>query len=422
MNIDIRPSIKNLLPSATLLINERSQALETAGKTVYRLGFGQSPFPIPDKVVEALQKNAFQKDYLPVKGLPALREAVANYNRSVLNINCTFENVMIGPGSKELMYSLQMVSDAHLILPCPSWVSYGPQASIVQNRVVWVQTAYKNKWQLAPGELEKAIISHQDKPLILLLNYPSNPVGATYSKDDLQELAAVARKYDIAIISDEIYGELTFNRQHASMAEFYPEGTIVSSGLSKWCGAGGWRLGTFTFPDKYLYLLEALAVVASESFSSVSAPIQHAAVVAYQFDEDIKDYIRRCNMILKSVATYVYDKLQLAGVKVVPPEGGFYLFPDFSNYKDRLISREITTSVEFCEVLLAETGIALLPGEAFGRPSIEFTARLSYVDFDGQTALKNYDGSYSPDAEFIKQYCSRILAATDVLIDWLQKL
>ncbi len=143
--IPIRPSVQNLKPSATLLINERSKALAKEGHKIYRLGFGQSPFPVPQEVVAELRKHAHEKDYLPVKGLMALREAVAQFNQRTLGINCTAENIMIGPGSKELLLGLQMACDADLILPSPSWVSYEPQAHIVEKKVILVETVEKKK-------------------------------------------------------------------------------------------------------------------------------------------------------------------------------------------------------------------------------------------------------------------------------------
>ena len=144
--IPIREAIRSLAPSATLLINEESKALIEAGKTVYKLGFGQSPFPVPNVVVEALQQHAGEKDYLPVQGLASLRTAVAHYYLHTHQLHYKKENIMIGPGSKELILQLQMVLDADLLLPSPSWVSYAPQAHIVGSHVHWINTTEQEKW------------------------------------------------------------------------------------------------------------------------------------------------------------------------------------------------------------------------------------------------------------------------------------
>ena len=119
-------------------------------------------------------------------------------------------------------------------------------------------------------------------PGFLILNYPNNPTGVTYTRDELSDLAAVARERNLLVISDEIYAMTHFSGDHVSIATYYPEGTIISTGLSKWCGAGGWRLGIAAFPLDCAELLRFVAILASETFTSVSAPIQFAAIRAYE--------------------------------------------------------------------------------------------------------------------------------------------
>ena len=140
MQININLNVRGLNPSATLLINERSNELIKSGKKVYKFGLGQSPFPVPDLFVEALKKYAFQKDYLPVKGLPELREAIAGFHQRLNGFDFKADNVIIGPGSKELIFILQLVYYGDLIIPTPSWVSYSPQAQIVGRKVLWIKT------------------------------------------------------------------------------------------------------------------------------------------------------------------------------------------------------------------------------------------------------------------------------------------
>ena len=419
--IPIRPSIQNLKPSATLLINERSKELIAEGKKVYRLGFGQSPFPVPKEVVAALQAYAGEKDYLPVKGLMPLREAVARFNKRTIGLDSSAEDIMIGPGSKELLLGLQMACDADLMLPSPSWVSYEPQAHIVQMEVQWIETNEKDKWLLTAGQLEAAYLKGNGRSKILLLNYPSNPVGATYSKGELQQLATVAERYGLLVVADEIYGELHFNGGHASMANFYPEGTIVSSGLSKWCGAGGWRLGTFTFPKEQRHLMDAMATIASESFSAVSAPVQYAAIAAFEGSEVISGYLSLSRKILKGIGSYVHEQLSGMDITMPLPEGGFYLFPNFEKHRLALHTKGIFISIDLCEKMLSECGVALLPGVAFGRPTDELTCRLSYVDFDGGKVLEaaGKAGNTPLNEEFIKMYCPNICEAMKALRGWL---
>ena len=424
VRIDLNLNIRGLKKSATLAINEKSRELQEQGRQVYKLGFGQSPFPVPEPVVESLRQHAHEKDYLPVKGLPALRQAIAGFYERQQGIKRTAEDVLIGPGSKELLFILQLAYYGDLVIPTPSWVSYSPQAIILGRRVNWVKTHQENDWRLTPEELESICEADPERPRIVILNYPANPTGATYTADRLKKIAEVARKYKVILLSDEIYGELHHSGQHVSVARYYPEGTIISSGLSKWCGAGGWRLGMFVFPGELRWLLDAMAIVASETFTSTSAPIQYAAVEAFRPHEEIDQYLRDAQRILRSVGRYFHGRLTQMRVFAPKPAGGFYLFPNFSFYQTNLSNKGISNSGQLCERLLEDTGIALLPSYDFGRPSEELTARLSYVDFNGAMALQLARTTYknkSLDEAFVKACCPEMNAAFDQLQQWLQQ-
>jgi len=388
-SINLNLNVRGLKTSATLAINELSAELIAEGRHIIKFGLGQSPFPVAAPVVEALQENAFQKDYLPVKGLYALRETIAEYHCRKHNIKRKAENVLIGPGSKELMFLLQLAYYGDLVIPTPSWVSYAPQAQIIGRRVCWVSTRSADNWLLMPEQFESLCREDPDRPRLLILNYPNNPTGHTYTREQLKELAEVARNHRVVLLSDEIYGEIHHEGKHTSIAEFYPEGTIVSTGLSKWCGAGGWRLGSFTFPDTLQWLLDAMAVVASETYTATSAPIQYAAIRAFRGGEEIEAYLVQSRRVLKALGTYCYKKMKEAGIKIHQPQGAFYLFPSFSPFKGALERHGIKTNTMLCERILQDTGVATLPGASFGRPDFKFTLRLAYVDFDGANALMN---------------------------------
>jgi aspartate aminotransferase len=423
-SIHLNLNVRGLPQSATLAINEKSNQLKKEGRKVYKLGLGQSPFPVPKPVVEELKKHAHQKDYLPVKGLMELREAVANYHSRNQNINRTAEDVLIGPGSKELMFLLQFVYYGDLVIPTPSWVSYAPQAHLIGRHVRWLSTKKEDDWRLTPEELLNHCETDPDKPRIVIINYPSNPGGVTYNENELKKLAAIALKHKVILLSDEIYGELHFEGKHVSIAKFYPEGTILSSGLSKWCGAGGWRLGTFTFPASLRWLLDAMAAVASETYTATSAPIQHAAVTAFKGGKEIEDYLKRARKILEKLGKKITRKLIDAGVDVPIPLGGFYLFPDFSPLKEKLALRGIKSSEQLCDKLLEEAGVAVLPGSVFGRPAAELTVRIAYVNFNGVSAMHAADKFNSLSEindDFILKYCSESLEAIDEIVSWLKK-
>ena len=415
-------NVRGLPVSATLGINELSNRLLGDGRQVYKMGLGQSPFPVPLPVVEELKANAHQKDYLPVRGLPVLQQAVTEYYQRTQGLNFNPDNILVGPGSKELMFILQLVYYGDLVIPTPSWVSYAPQAHIIGRHVYWLPTQRENRWLLTPGELDKLCSKDPTKPRIVILNYPNNPTGCSYTDDELKALAEVARKYHLVLLSDEIYGELDFEGAHTSIARHYPEGTIISSGLSKWCGAGGWRLGTFAFPAALSWLLEGMAAVSSETFTATSAPIQYAAVRAFRGGTRIEDYLTQSRRILKTIAEHTCSKLSAKGALVAPPQGAFYIFPDFSPLRERLSARGITTSTEMCERILTDTGVAILPGSAFGRPEHEMTTRLALVDFDGAKALANaerYPLSDPLPQEFLDNCCFKIMDGIDKLCDWV---
>jgi aspartate aminotransferase len=420
---NLNPTLKGLSPSVTLSINEKCAQLEQLGRRIYPLGFGQSPFPVPQSVVEELRANASQKTYLAVKGLAELRSAVAQFHRRVNQLDAVGENVLIGPGTKELLFLLQLTYFSDLVLPAPSWVSYAPQAAILGRKVSWIQTRKENGWRLTPEELDHLCSEDSSRPRLLILNYPSNPTGLTLKAADLEGLASVAQKHRLLILSDEIYGELNHSGDHVSIANYYPEGTIVSSGLSKWCGAGGWRLGTFVFPSSLQWLLDAMSTVISETYSAVSSPIQYAAIRAFQGGADIERYVFQSRRVLRALGQAVGKRLHTYGVEVQPTEGGFYLFPDFDSYRGELQDKNITTSAQFCQRLLNETGVALLPGSDFGRPQTELTCRLAYVNFNGAECLaaaeEVADEQELPEA-FVRTHCPETVEAIDLIGKWLR--
>lgn len=420
-DVNLNLNVRGMAPSATVTINERCDELIREGRNIYKLGLGQSPFPVAGPVVEELRSHAREKDYLPVKGLRTLRNAIADYHRRRQGIACNGDDVLVGPGSKELMFLLQLVYYGDLVVPTPSWVSYAPQANIIGRNIAWVETEKEAGWQISPELLEALCADDPERPRIIVLNYPNNPTGGTYKLEELKGIAEVARKHRAVLLSDEIYGELHFRGQHVSVARFYPEGTIVSGGLSKWCGAGGWRLGAFLFPRSLRWLLDSMAAVASETFTSTSAPIQFAAVRAYEGGMELERYLQVSRRILRTLGRWCHETLTAAGIDVVKPRGAFYLFPDFTPLAGKLHERGIRTSGELCRRLLEEAGVAILPGHDFGRPKSELTARLAYVNFDGSAALAEAESRPRDeplDETFLRTCCGGTMAAIERIADW----
>ena len=411
MNKIIKDQIRKLKPSATLAINEESNKLKESGKKVYKFGFGQSPFPIPDSIVLALKNNANKHSYLPMQGLEELRLAISNHLNKNNNNNFNKENIIIGPGTKELMFLTQIAFDGEILLPAPSWVSYQPQATIAKNKTHWIQTSSNTNWFPTAEQIDAKAKNLKGKNLLLFLNSPNNPSGAVCK--NLKEISEIAKKYKMIVLSDEIYSQLTFNGQYKSISNFYPEGTIVSTGLSKWCGAGGWRIGFFAIPDELQELKNSLKILCSESFTSVSAPIQYAAIEAYK--NDFSSYLTNVKKILSFAGNYVYENLKSNAISITKPEGGFYLFLEFTNAK-------FSSSSEMCKDILNKTGVALLPGSDFGIESNKMLARLSYTDFDGAAFLNNTLGSKKLDNEVLEKYAPNIVEGVKKIKSWSNSL
>lgn len=386
-NLSLNLNIRGMKPSATVASNENSDKLIAQGRKIYKLGLGQSPFPVPECVVQALRDNAHQKDYLPVKGLTPLRETLAKRYKDKFGVPYTKEDVLVGPGSKELMFLLQLTFYGDIIIPTPSWVSYAPQARIIGRQIQFLATSYASGWKITAKKLETLCEFDPTRPRVVILNYPSNPTGGTYSPKELKSIAEVARRYKVLILSDEIYGRIHHDAKHKSIIPYYPEGSIYSGGLSKWCGAGGWRLGFFIFPPGLRHLTDAMASVASETYTSTSAPIQHAAISAFNPNDELTEYLTDVRRILKKLGRDISRRLRRAGARLEDPKGGFYLFPSFRKYRPALAKKGIKTSEELCSAILKKTGVAVLPGVEFGRTPKELTMRLAYVNFDGAHAL-----------------------------------
>ncbi len=403
--------VKDLKPSSTLAINEASKKLEDEGKKIFKFGFGQSPFKVPQDIVEELKDNAYQNKYLPMQGLSDLRQSVAKYTSKKKNYEYNSENVIIGPGSKELMFLLHVIFDGEIILPAPSWVSYAPQAILGRNKIKILQTKRENNWFPTAQEIEEVILKDKNKNYLLFLNSPNNPSGQVC--ENLEEISNVTNKHNLIILSDEIYSELTFSNNYNSISNFCPEKTIISTGLSKWCGAGGWRLGYFIVPEGLNNIKKMINVLASETFSAVSAPIQYAAIKAYENNHS--KYINKSKNILKAVGNYVYLNLKSNKILINEPQGGFYLMPEFLNSKFK-------TSSEMCENILKETGVALLPGSDFGFYESKMLTRLSFTDFDGEKFMNSIEEDQSIDFDIIKKLAPKIVEGVDNLKKWSENL
>ena len=395
MDIRVEYHLDDIASPANLRINDQINAFREAcakegcHASYHHFAFGQSPYSPPPSVTEALSRHAKEHSYLPTAGIPKLRETIAEFHRSRFGVECSGDQVVVSPGSKEMLAVALAVLQGPVIIPTPSWVSYLPQAKILKKEIIGLRTRREDGYKLTPAVLKHGIEHLHARQKILILNHPNNPTGVVYSEDELKNLAEVCRKHGVVVISDEIYALTSFEREkYVSLMKVYPEGTIVTGGLSKDRSCGGYRFGVGIFPKEPRRLIEDAVKIAGSTYSCVSAPIQHAALEAYSGSRGIDDYMHDCTAVNALAGRTVSSMLnEIPGVTSTTPKGAFYLYVDFNEPKEQLQSIGMDTCVEFCEHLLKMEHTALLPGGALLLPEDDFSVRCSYVDFDGDKTL-----------------------------------
>jgi aspartate/methionine/tyrosine aminotransferase len=419
----LNPLVLSLKESATLAINLKALALRRMGEDIVHFGFGQSPFPVPESLQRALRENADKKDYLPTQGLPELCEAVADFYRDEFAYNFKSQDVCIGPGSKELIFQIIYLMEGPLLVPVPSWVSYGPQAALRGKEIIPIATSRENNYRVTPEALDRACYQAGQAQKLLIFNNPNNPTGSLYHEREIKELAEICRAYQVIVISDEIYAMIDFDQwPMSSLALHYPEGTIVSGGLSKSFAAGGYRLGVVLIPDTLELMMSALKSVVSETFSAVSAPIQHAALKAYRDFDEVRPFITKTCDIYRYVLNYLHTQFVSMGLNCPKPAGSFYLFPDFENFRGPLNSRGIFTARKMADALLEEARVAVLPGSDFYMPSTKFGVRVAGVDFDGAHALETWPGSSHVTDDYFREVFPKIIQGCECFKAFLQSM
>ncbi len=417
--------------SPTLAVNELVVKKRAAGEEIIHMGFGESPFPVVPRLAEALQNSTQHKQYLPTAGLPALREAVANYYADKIGLDTSQYDVLIAPGSKLVIYSLQMATAGDLIMPVPSWVSYAPQAQMLGTNVIKLATTLdEDGYHIDPEGLRALIRDARSKgqnPGKILLNYPSNPTGLTIPEQELEAIAKVCVEEDILIISDEIYGFVNDGKAYSTISKYAPSHTAISSGLSKHLSLGGWRIGICFIPKAIDGMFSRMTNIASELWSCVPAPIQVAAIEAYKGHDDVEEHIVACSELHSHMNRYLSKQLQILGVKAPTPQGAFYNYPDFDVFREQLRSVGINDSKDLAARLLDKYNLSSLPGVAFGAAPEELTLRISGCDYDGKAVLKRYmelrtDDQYQLDEAFIRKYAPRVAKAAEVFKQFIHDI
>jgi aspartate aminotransferase len=385
-------SITNLVPpSATLAVNERIGRLIEAGEPILHLAFGEAGLPVPEEVVDALTRGAPDNRYGPVAGSPSARAAAAGwFERRRLPTDP--EQVVIAPGSKALLWALLAVLPGDVVLPQPSWVSYAAQAALAGKRVWGVPIAADGPGGVPdPAALEETLgqaTRQGARPGVIVLTLPDNPTGTVPDADHVRRTVAIADAHGLSIISDEIYRDLAHEPGAVrSPAEYLPERTYVTSGLSKNMALGGWRIGFVRVPDGAVGRAARAALVglASEVWSSAPAPMQHVAAHVLNEPPEVVAHIDRSRRLHRATTLAAHGQLVSAGIHCRPPTGGFYLYPDFEPGRSQLAAEGVDGGDALATHLLERFGIGVLSGVAFGDEPDALRCRMATSLLYGQT-------------------------------------
>lgn len=427
-----RAGVRGLQVSATLSVNDRVKEMWAAGENVYHLAFGESRFPVHPKVAEALCRNAQKRSYLPAAGIPELREAIAGHYRRVFDMDVSPDQVVTGPGSKSLLYASLLALGEELIIPQPSWVTYGPQAHLLGKPVTWIPTWEGGRYQIDLDVLQEKLqesYHYWGNPEVLIVNSPGNPTGTMMTPEEVEALAAFARENSLMIVSDEIYARTAFGGiPHVSPARHYPEGTIVMGGLSKDLSLGGWRFGTAVLPPNSAgkALAKAMSTIASNIWSCVAAPVQYAALVAYSGDPEIDEYVRFCADIHAIRTRYLYKLVRGLGIPCAEPTGAFYIFPSLDPWREKLAARGVHNDQDLALHLLDKYEIATLPGSAFNAArDLCLRVSSSFIDAttdeDAEALVEAYRANPDPES-FIRDHHPRLQEVAQRFGEFMEEL
>lgn len=341
-----------------------NDAKDVVGLTVGQPDF-ETPWHISEQGIKSIENG--KTYYTANSGLITLREAIAEYlyRRFSLSYEPSDEIIVTVGGSEAIDATLRALINPgdEVILPQPAFVCYEPIIELCGGKPVVINTKEENKFKLTAAELKAAIT---DRTKLLVLPFPNNPTGAILDENDLREIAQVLRPTNIAVLSDEIYAELTYGRSHISIASIdgMRERTVIASGFSKAYAMTGWRLGYVAAPAEIasqMYKIHQYGIMCAPTAS------QFAGVEAMKNGDDDIEYMKSQYNLRRIM---LLDGLRSLGFSCFEPEGAFYLFPRITNGE--------MTSEKFCERLLYEGGVAIVPGTAFGECGEGF-ARLSYA-------------------------------------------
>ena len=389
--------VSNIKPSPTLEITERAAAMKAEGIDIIGFGAGEPDFDTPEHIkkaaVDALKKGYTK--YTPVSGVNALKDAIIAKLQRDNRLTYNREEVIVSCGAKHTLYNLAQAmfeEGMEVIIPAPYWVSYPDIVLLAGGTPVFVDTTEEEGFLLTAEKFERAITK---RTKAVILNYPSNPTGATYDLDTLEEIAKVAVRHNIFVISDEIYEKILYTDIHhvsiASLNEKIKELTVVVNGLSKAYSMTGWRLG---YAAGQKELISAMNNIQSQSTSNPTSFAQYGGVDALNGSQD---EVIKMREEFKKRRDYIVRRLKMMrGVSCFNPAGAFYVFPKISFYYGKSFKgHTIKNSLDMSDYLLREGRVSVVPGAAFGADDY---LRLSYA-----TSMKNIEGGLSRIEEALEK-------------------
>ncbi len=376
----ISDSLNRIKPSATMVISSKAAQLKREGKKVIGLSSGEPDFDTPDHIkkaaIDAIEKGYTK--YTNVEGIPELRQAIVDKFKKDNDLDYKINDVIVGSGGKQILYNALISSintGDEVIIPAPYWVSYPDMALLAGGRPVIINCSSETGFKLSADALEKAITK---KSKWLILNSPSNPTGACYSKSELNTIADIVRKHEnLYVMTDDIYEYITYDDfkffTFAQVAPDLKERTLTVNGVSKSHCMTGWRIGYAAGPS---ILIKAMIKIQGQSTSNASSISQHAALAGISGSND---FLKPCLKAFDERRKFVVSKLNgIPGISCLLPEGAFYAYPNVSGLigKKTIDGKILNNDTEIVEWLLDSAEVAAVPGNAFG---LEPFFRVSYA-------------------------------------------
>ena len=366
--ISLSERSQNVTPSSTLAITAKINAMIADGVDVVKFGAGEPDFDTPDYIKSAAitaLEDGFTK-YTPVPGTPELREAIVDKYKRDNGLSYSTSEVIVSCGAKHTLYNImQAICDPgdEVIFAAPYWVSYPQQIKLAGAVPQVIETTAEQNFCMQATDVEAAINSNTKA---ILINSPSNPTGTTYDVENLKQIAEIAVKNQVYLISDEIYEALLYDgATHQSPAAFNEETkaiTFVVNGVSKAYSMTGWRIGYTAGPED---VISAMSRIQSHSTSNPTSIAQKAAVAALNEPQDAVEEMRKAFEERRDVICERFDDID--GVSYVKPQGAFYIFPDFSDHYGRTFDgQKINGSMDITDYLLGSAGVGVVPGDGFG--------------------------------------------------------